>query len=111
MAVMVVATMNLTKGEHYMYEPKLDEQVTVNTMSARLKRVAIHSERYGETPLDKGHVKGSFVEFPRLGMPFTFGLDKGYWTTTRVLYTAFADGKVLFATENSAYELTDGWES
>lgn len=109
MGVMVVAVMNRLKGEHKMSDTKTE----IRSIQARLKRIAINPEKFIKNEFDEKHVNGSFVEFPTLGKPFTFGfdkMDKGWLTTTPVKYLSWQDGKIVFGTQNSVYEVVAGWK-
>ena len=109
MAVMVVAAMNHMKGEHLMKE----QDIEIRPIRARIKRIARHNEDYNHHKLDEKHVNVQFAEFPRLGEIFNADFDRlgeGYWRTTPIKYLSWQDGKILFGTHNSVYEMIEGWE-
>ena len=75
---------------------------------ARLKRIARHNEKklYNTAEFDEKHVNITMRDFPRVGEPFDIlwgSLEN--WRTSPVTYVSFQDGKILFGTENSTYEI------
>lgn len=91
----------------------MSENVIVTSIKVRIKRIARHNEDYEKNSIDEKHINGSIAEFPRLEDQFKFSFDKldnGWWMTTPVKYISFQDGKILFGTKNSVYEILDGWK-